>query len=67
VTPEGARSVAIGYIVDCSKDSYWEDRMRCQNGYGTIYAAESHFCKGKVVWVQLCGDGRKLHGKDVMD
>ena len=40
-----------------------QDRTRCQNGYDTICAAESHFCKGKVVWAQLCADRRKLQWK----
>jgi hypothetical protein len=34
----------------------------CQNAYDTICATQSHFCKGQVVWAQLCGDGHKLHG-----
>ena len=29
--------------------------------------AKSHFCKGKVYWAQLCGDGHKLHRMGVMD
>ena len=35
---------------------------RRQNAYDTICAMQSHFCKGKVVWAQLCEDGCELHG-----
>ena len=45
----------------------WQGRTRCQNGYGTSYAAESDFCKEKVVWAQPCGAGRRLHGMGVVD
>ena len=45
----------------------WQDHAWRQNGHGTIYAAESYFCKEKVVRTQLRGDGRKLRGIGVVD
>jgi hypothetical protein len=41
--------------------------MYCQYGYGTIYAAESRFCKGKVVQAKLRGDDRILYKIGVVD
>jgi hypothetical protein len=35
--------------------------------HGTIYAAGSHFCKGKVVRAQLRGNGPKFHGISIMN
>jgi len=58
-------------IESCSEDPLaqllWQDRKRCQNGHGIIYAVESRFRKGKVVRAQLRGDDRKLHGMGVVD
>jgi len=37
-----------------------------QNASVTIYATQSHFCKGQVVWAQLYGDGHQPHATGVM-
>jgi hypothetical protein len=39
----------------------------CHNGHKIIYTAGSQFCKGKVIWAELYGDGHKLYRIIVVD
>jgi hypothetical protein len=45
----------------------WEDRKHFKNRYGTSYAVESQFCKGKVNQAQLRRNDRKSYGIGMMD
>jgi hypothetical protein len=58
---EGRFRGSPGSVRCCSRTG-----RAAQNGHGTIYAAGSRFCKGKVDRAQLRRDGRKLYGMVVV-